>query len=60
VTCTRLPVALPLLAAASGAAASARHQQGVAVFPAAIGGLTYEASLGGQKIGFTPFEEEKD
>jgi hypothetical protein len=43
------------VAAASGAAASAKYQQGVAVFTVAIGGLMYEASVGGQKFGFTPF-----
>jgi len=47
------------VAAASGAAASAKYQQGVAVFTVAIGGLMYEASVGGQKFGFTPFGEKK-
>jgi hypothetical protein len=47
------------VAAASGAAASAKYQQGVAVFTVAIGGLMYEASVGGQKFGFTPFGAKK-
>jgi lipid-binding SYLF domain-containing protein len=44
------------VAAASGAAATAKYQQGVAVFTVAIGGLMYEASVGGQKFEFKPFE----
>jgi lipid-binding SYLF domain-containing protein len=48
------------VAAASGAAATAKYQQGVAVFTVAIGGLMYEASVGGQKFGFTPFAEKKE
>ena len=47
------------VAAASGAAANAKYQQGVAVFTVAIGGLMYEASVGGQKFGFEPFGEKK-
>jgi len=47
------------VAAASGAAATAKYQQGVAVFTIAIGGLMYEASVGGQKFEFTPFAEKK-
>ena len=47
------------VAAASGAAATAKYQQGVAVFTVAIGGLMYEASVGGQKFGFTPFGAKK-
>lgn len=47
------------VAAASGAAATAKYQQGVAVFTVAIGGLMYEASVGGQKFDFTPYAEKK-
>jgi hypothetical protein len=35
------------------------YQQGVAVFTVAIGGLVYEASVGGQKFGFTPSGAKK-
>jgi len=56
-----LAAALPLLAVLSipAVAASAKHQQGVAVFTVAIGGLMYEASVGGQTFGFTPFGQKK-
>jgi hypothetical protein len=47
------------VAAASGAAATAKYQQGVAVFTIAIGGLMYEAAVGGQKFGFEPFGQKK-
>ena len=47
------------VAAASGAAANAKYQQGVAVFTIAIGGLMYEASVGGQKFDFQPFGSKK-
>jgi lipid-binding SYLF domain-containing protein len=47
------------VAAASGAAATAKYSQGVAVFTVAIGGLMYEASVGGQKFGFEPFDAKK-
>jgi hypothetical protein len=56
----RLAAAPPLLAVLSiPAAASAKYQQGVAVFTVAIGGLMYEASVGGQEFGFTPFGQKK-
>lgn len=42
------------VAAASGAAANAKYEQGVAVFTLAKGGLMYEASVGGQKFTFLP------
>ncbi|HOX04006.1 MAG TPA: YSC84-related protein [Candidatus Paceibacterota bacterium] len=42
------------VAAASGAAAHAKYQLGVAVFTIARGGLMYEASVGGQKFKFKP------
>lgn len=41
---------------AEGAAASAKYEQGVAVFTVAKGGVMYEASLGGQKFKFIPKE----
>lgn len=43
------------VAAAEGASANAKYQQGVAVFTIAKGGLMYEASVGGQKFSFEPF-----
>jgi lipid-binding SYLF domain-containing protein len=39
----------------SGAAASARYQNGVAIFTATTAGLMAEASVGGQKFSFEPF-----
>lgn len=42
------------VAAAEGAAANAKYQNGVAVFTIAKGGLMFEASVGGQKFKFTP------
>jgi lipid-binding SYLF domain-containing protein len=47
------------VAAASGAAAAAKYTQGVAVFTAGESGLMFEASVGGQGFGFTPFGKEK-
>ncbi|HUL50445.1 MAG TPA: YSC84-related protein [Gemmatimonadales bacterium] len=44
------------VALASGAAANAAYRGGVAVFTAAKGGLMYEASIGGQKFSFKPYE----
>jgi len=44
---------------ASGAAANANYQWGVAVFTAAKGGLIVDASLGGQKFSYTPIEKGK-
>ncbi len=46
------------VAAASGASANAKYQQGVAVFTLAKGGLMYEASLGGQKFKFRPINSK--
>ena len=43
----------------SGAAANAKYQNGAAVFTAAKGGLMYEASVGGQKFHFEPFNPNK-
>lgn len=42
------------VAAASGASANAKYVEGVLVFTMQIGGLMYEASVGGQKFKFTP------
>ena len=42
------------VAAAEGASANAKYQQGVLVFTIAKGGLMYEASVGGQKFKFFP------
>lgn len=44
------------VAAAEGASANAKYQDGVAVFTVAKGGLMYEASVGGQKFSFHPKE----
>ncbi len=44
------------VAAASGASANAKYQEGVLVFTAQKGGLMYEASVGGQKFKFTPLK----
>jgi len=41
----------------SGASANAKYMEGVLVFTLAKGGLMYEASIGGQKFKFVPFEE---
>lgn len=43
------------VAATSGASANAKYVEGVLVFTMQIGGLMYEASVGGQKFKFTPF-----
>lgn len=40
----------------AGAAAQAKYQNGVAIFTATKGGLMYEASVGGQKFHFTPYQ----
>jgi len=45
-------------AAAAGASANAKYERGVAVFTITKAGLMYEASVGGQKFGFTPFEKK--
>jgi lipid-binding SYLF domain-containing protein len=47
------------VALASGAAANANYQWGVAVFTAPKGGLMVEASVGGQKFSYTPFEKKR-
>lgn len=41
----------------SGASADAKYAEGVAVFTMAKGGLMYEASVGGQKFKYVPFDE---
>jgi lipid-binding SYLF domain-containing protein len=47
------------VALSAGAAASANYQNGVAIFVATKTGLMYEASVGGQKFGFKPFDAKK-
>lgn len=42
------------VAATAGASADADYQQGVAVFSMTLGGLMYEASVGGQKFKYYP------
>ncbi len=42
------------VAATAGASADADYQQGVAVFSMTLGGLMYEASVGGQRFKFYP------
>ncbi len=46
---------LSAVALTSGAAANARFKNGVAVFTATKGGLMLEASVGGQKFGYSAF-----
>ncbi len=46
-------------AAASGAANHASYERGVQVFTLAKTGLMVEASVGGQKFTFTPFNKER-
>ena len=43
--------------AATGASSNAKYAQGAAVFTLPKGGLMAEASVGGQKFGFTPFSK---
>ena len=47
---------LSAVAATGGASADAAYSGGVAIFTLAIGGLMYEASVGGQNFSFTPAE----
>ena len=44
------------VAATAGASADAKYKEGVMVFTMQKGGLMYEASVGGQKFKFEPFE----
>ena len=44
------------VAAASGASKDAKYHEGALVFTMQKGGLMYEASVGGQKFKFKPFE----
>jgi lipid-binding SYLF domain-containing protein len=46
-------------APSAGAAATAKYENGVAIFTATKGGLMYEASVGGQKFGYQPFASKK-
>jgi lipid-binding SYLF domain-containing protein len=48
------------VALSSGASANAKYRDGVVVFTMAIGGLMYEASIGGQKFKVTLFGEEEE
>jgi lipid-binding SYLF domain-containing protein len=43
------------VALSAGAAASAKYENGVAIFVHTKTGLMYEASVGGQKFNYTPF-----
>jgi hypothetical protein len=45
------------VAAKEGASANARYVEGVSVFTLAKGGVMVEASVGGQKFGYTPFQK---
>jgi len=47
------------VALTAGAAATAKYQQGVAIFTSTKGGLMYEASVGGQKFSYDAFGERK-
>jgi len=47
------------VALTAGAAATANYERGTAVFTATKGGLMVEASVGGQKFSYTPFENKK-
>jgi len=47
------------VALSAGAAAAANYENGVAIFTATKTGLMYEASVGGQKFGYTPFGAKK-
>lgn len=46
------------VAAADGASANAKYDQGVLVFTLAKGGLMFEASVGGQKFSFEPLNKQ--
>jgi lipid-binding SYLF domain-containing protein len=46
---------LSAVAAAEGASANAKFEQGVKVITFARGGLMYEAAVGGQKFGFSAY-----
>lgn len=48
------------VALSSGASADADYRDGVLVFTMAIGGLMYEASIGGQKFKVTLYGEEEE
>jgi lipid-binding SYLF domain-containing protein len=47
------------IALSSGVSADAKYRDGILVFTMAIGGLMYEASVGGQKFKVTLFGEEE-
>lgn len=47
------------IAASEGASATARWEKGIQVYTIAKGGLMFEASVGGQRFTYTPFDKEK-
>jgi|HubBroStandDraft_1064217.scaffolds.fasta_scaffold375603_1 lipid-binding SYLF domain-containing protein len=48
------------VAAASGAAATTKFDNGVAVFVRGINGLMFEASVGGQSFGYRPLNQDSE
>jgi lipid-binding SYLF domain-containing protein len=48
------------VAAAEGASQNAKYKLGVLVFTLAKGGLMFEASVGGQKFDYRPYEEQEE
>ena len=48
------------VALSEGAAADLAYRDGVAVFTMTKGGLMYEASVGGQKLKFKPFDKKEN
>lgn len=50
----KLAAAASAIVAADGAAASAAYENGVAIFTMPLGGLMFEASIGGQVMKFRP------
>jgi lipid-binding SYLF domain-containing protein len=53
-----LAAQLSAVAASADASKNVKYQDGVAVFTIGKGGLMAEASVGGQKFGFEPFEKK--
>lgn len=47
------------VATTAGASANVKYKEGVMIFTQQKGGLMYEASVGGQKFNYSPFEEEE-
>ena len=48
------------VAASAGASANAKYVSGVQVYTITKGGLMYEASVGGQKFTFTPWQTARE